>query len=296
MCVQCAEQGIQMQAGCSGEAFSCKCGIGFHDSDLYGKITSATYHLYVRERGTQIVLDKNINDIKKKLDAIITMKESTHDAVMTRLKSIDSKIQRVMGGLAYVATNSVQECPTLIWLVPADGTAGTSAKSWKEWTKGIGQRRYDLYFICQHSFEVVDKKLGISVARSWLVQAAPVLYLSLFFLRIALTIGGLPPLPFPIQKITRAAQIEMNEDYVEDLLDDSSASVIDAFKTAYSEGSDLPYVESSKLLTSMSASYEGVVKKATSMRKCVWKDCMEPVVNHLGSIIWIKKEYRGLYM
>lgn len=295
-CVQCVEQEIQMQVGRSGEGVSCKCGIRFHDTDLYGKITSSTYHFYVRERGTQMLLDKNFSDIQKKLDTIVTMTESNHDAVMTRLKSIDSKIQRVLGGLAYMATNSVRECPTLIWLVPADRTAGNSAKAWKQWTKDLGQRRYDLYFVCQHSFEVVDKKLGITVTRSWLVQAAPVLYLSLFFLRIALTISGLPPLPFPIQKIARATQVAMNEDYVEDLIDEACMGSIEAFKKAYSHGSDLPFSESSRLLTSMSTSYEGIVKKATSLRKCVWKDTMEPVVNHLGCIIWIKKEYRGLYV
>ena len=295
-CVQCVEQEIQMQVGRSGEGVNCKCGIGFHDTALYGKISSSIYHFYVQERVVQKVLDQNFSAINKKLDTIATMTETNHDSIMTRLKSIDSKIQRVLGGLAYMATNSVQECPTLIWLVPAERAAGNSAKAWKQWTKDLGQRRYDLYFICQHSFDVVDQKLGITVTRPWLVQAAPVLHLSLFFLRIALTIGGLPPLPFPIQKITRATQIAMNEDYVEDLLDDACIGSIEAFKTAYTHGTDLPYSESSKLLSSMSASYEGVVKKATSLRKCAWKQTMEPVVNHLGCIIWIKKEYRGLYI
>lgn len=294
-CVQCVEQEIQLQVGRSGEGVNCKCGLGFHDTDLYGKVTSSTYHYYVRERLSKQKLDERFDYIKEKLDVIATMTESNHDTVMKRLNSIDSKIQRALGGLAYMATNSIQECPTLIWLVPAERSAGNSAKSWKHWTKDLGQRRYDLYFVCQHSFEIVDQKLGISVTRSWLVQAAPVIYLSLFFLRMALTVGGLPPLPFPVANIARATQIAMNEDYIEDFIDETCSGSIEAFKTANANRSDLPYEESSILLSSMSAGYEGIVKKATCLRKCFWKESMEPVVNHLGSIIWIKKEYRDLY-
>jgi hypothetical protein len=70
---------------------------------------------------------------------------------------------------------------------------------------------------------------------------------------------------------------------------------MDAFKASCTGGPDLPYSESSQLLALTGASYEGIVAKATSMKRCQWKQSMEPVANHRGSIIWIKKEYRALY-
>jgi serine/threonine protein kinase len=295
-CVQCVEQEIQMQVGRSGDGISCKCGNVFHDKALYGKIASSTFQWYIRERGNQKSLDENFKEIKNDLTTIVAMSESNHNEVMTKLKSIDSKIQRVLGGLAYIATNSVRECPSLIWLVPSERAAGNTAKAWKQRARNVVKTKYDLYFVCQHSFEVVDKKLSITVSRSWLVQTAPVLYLSIFLLRAALTISGLPPLPFPIPRLSRLDQISTNEDFIDDLLDDGNMKSIEAFKAAYTQGSNLPYSDCSNLLTLASTSYEGIVTKATSMKKCHWKETMEPVAGHHGSIIWVKKEYRGLYI
>ena len=223
------------------------------------------------------------------------MNERNHEQVMVSLKGISSNIQRVLGGLAYIATNSVQQCPTVVWLVPADPTAGNSVKAWKQWARNLTHKKYDLYFVCQHSFEVVETQMSITVPRSWLTQAAPALYLSMFLLKTALTIGGLPALPFPIPSLSRADQIDMNEEFVTDLLDNSTLKSVESFKSAYTQGLDLPYSESSQLLTLTGTSYEGIVAKATSMKRCHWKQSMEPVANHRGSIIWIKNEYRDFY-
>ena len=137
--------------------------------------------------------------------------------------------------------------------------------------------------------------MEITVPRSWLVQAAPALLLSLFLLKTALTIGGLPALPFPIPALSSLEKIRMNEEFVTDLLDDPTMRLLEAFKTAHSHGFSMQYIESSQLLALTGKSYEGIVSKATSMKICHWKQSMEPVANHRGSIIWIKREYRNFY-
>ena len=294
-CVQCIEQAIQVHMGKSGDSFQCKCGSLIHDSALFGKISMSTYNCYIRERSLQKVIEEKFDGMKLQLNQISSMSERNHEQIMVSLKAISSNIQRVLGGLAYVATNSVQQCPTAVWLVPADRTAGNSAKAWKQWARNITHKRYDLYFVCQHSFEVVETKMEITVPRPWLTQAAPALVLSMFLLKTALTIGGLPALPFPIPTLSRSDQILMNEEFVTDLLDNATLKLMEAFKAAYTQGSDLSYSESSQLLALTGASYEGIVAKATSMKRCHWKQSMEPVANHQGSIIWIKKEYRGFY-
>ena len=294
-CVQCVEQEIQVQMGKSGDIFRCKCGSLVHDSALFGCISISTYNCYIRERSLQKVIEEKFDGMKTHLHRISSMSEKNYEQVMTSIQGISSNIQRVLGGLAYVATNSVQQCPTVVWLVPADRTSGISVNAWKQWGRNLTHKKYDVCFVCQHSFEVVDTKMTITVPRSWMIQAAPVLCLSIFLLKTALTIGGLPALPFPIPNLSRADQLTMNEEFMADFLDDATTKLIDTFKAVYTQGSDLPYSESSQLLSLTGASYEGIVAKTTNMKQSHWKQIMEPVTNHRGSIIWIKKEYCGFY-
>jgi hypothetical protein len=212
-CVQCVEQNMQVHIGQSVDNFHCKCGSPILDAALFGKISLSTYNCYIRERSLQKLIEQKFEGLKLHLHRISSMNQYHHAQVMASIKGISSNVQRVLGGLAYVATNSVQQCPTLVWLVPAERSAGNSAKAWKQWAKNLTHKKYDLYFVCQHSFNVVEPKMEITVPRSWLVQAAPVLALSMFLLKTALTIGGLPALPFPIPLLSRADQIALTEDF-----------------------------------------------------------------------------------
>ena len=107
--------------------------------------------------------------------------------------------------------------------------------------------------------------------------------------------GGLPALPFPTPLSSRADPIEMTEEFVPDWLDDPTLQLLEAFKAANSHGLSMSYIESSQLLALTGTSYEGIVAKATSMKRCRWNQSTEPVANHRGTITWIKKEYRGFY-
>lgn len=236
-----------------------------------------------------------IDEFKSPESATSNISERNHDEVMVSLKGIKSNIQRVLEGLAYVTVNSVQQCPTIVWLVPADRSAGKTAKDWKKWAKNGTEKKYDLYFVCQHSFEVVETKITIVVTRFWLAQVAPVLVLSMFLLRKAATIGGLPPLPFPISTLSRVDQISLNEEFVMDLLDPWTFELLETFKATFAQGSDLPYSVSSRLSSLTEKSYEGIVLQAASLKQCHWKHSMEPVTNPRGSIIWIKNDYRDFY-
>jgi hypothetical protein len=74
--------------------------------------------------------DSKINDATKQLNTTTRMNENNYETVMTKLMSITSNIHRVLGGLSYIATNSVKECPTFVRLVPAEHTAGNTANDW----------------------------------------------------------------------------------------------------------------------------------------------------------------------
>lgn len=291
-CVSCVEQRIQDCIGRSGDDVHCGivgCHAPFPDESIYGKISPSTYKEYVAERGRQ----KDLDHMLKALDGMLSR---NHREVMTSLNEIQSLGQRSLKGLAYLATESVKKCPTLVWIVPAERTVGRSHRDWVKWAKGATtHRRYHVSFICQHSFTAVDvdPKIIIDVPRSWMVQAAPVLRLSMFAIRAALAAVG--PLPFPFPDVLPKEQMLMNEEFVNSFLDDETSKLLNAFESACTRGIDLPHVESSKLATLTGPAYEGIVEKATKLKRTHWKQHMVPVMNQDGSLIWIKREFKDLY-
>lgn len=296
-CIQCIEEEIRSHLGQSGDSFCCRCGSRIHDAELYGKISISTFTSYSHARYIRKDLNEQFDTIKSQLNAIFTMTEQNHGFAMTILSGIESSVQRVLGGLAYLASNSVKECPTLVWLVPSERIQGKSVQALKQWAKNLTHKSFDLYFVCQHSFEVVDSNMTIKVPRSWLVQAAPVLYLTMLVLKAALTMDGLPALPFPFPNLSRVEQISMYQHFLADFLDDSTMDLLKTFESAYAKRSDISYSQSSQLQTLTGAAYEGIVAKATKMKRfMLWRQHMDPVPNKQGSIIWVQKEYSGKYL
>ena len=218
------------------------------------------------------------------------------DDIKNKLDEISFDIQRVLGGLAYLATNSVKECPTVVWLVPADYTGGNTLKSWKEYFKRFTHTKYNLYFVCQHSYEVVSTTVAITVQKEWLKKAAPVLALGMILLKAALAISGLPALPFPIPGLSQKDQIAFNEDFVNGLLDDATIQLLEEFKAACAQGSALPNSESPQLLALSGPSYDVIAKKATNNERKQWSFKMSCVPNKQGKMIWVKNEYRKYYL
>jgi hypothetical protein len=231
------------------------CNTQFKDDLLYGKISPFIYN----ERA----LGKN------------------HEQIMSSLKVIESAAQRSLKGLAFLATESVKKCPTLVWMVPAEPSVGRSPQDWIMWAKSAAtHRKYHVYFVCQHSFTPVDidPVIAMEVPRSWMVQAAPVLRLSLFAIKAALS--ALSPLPFPVPDILPKEQILMNEQFVNSFMGDTTTKSLNAFESACNRGIDLPQTELSKLLTLTGPAYDGIVEKSTKLKRTHWKQYIIPVMNH----------------
>jgi Protein kinase domain len=259
ICIPCIEQQIQDHIGRSGDDVLCGivgCNAPLKDDSLCGKISTFTFTEYVRERERQ-----------KGLDNILKVLGKNHQQVMMSLSEIRSVAQRTLKGLAYLATENGKKCPTLVWIVPAERIDGRSARDWVKWARrATTHRRYNVYFVCQHSFTAFDlePKMEIDVPRSWIVQAAPVLRLSIFAIKAALSALG--PLPFPVPDFLPKEQIAMAEELVNSFLDDTTTKLCTAFESACTSGVDLPQSESSQLMTLTGPAYEGIAEKATWYR------------------------------
>jgi hypothetical protein len=228
----------------------------------------------------------------KALDGMLSKK---HMEVMASLRDIQSLGQRTLKGLAYLATESVKKCPTLVWIIPAERTVGRSHRDWVNWAKSATHRRYHVYFVCLHSFAALDvePRIEIDVPRSWMVQAAPVLRLSMFAIKAALATLG--PLPFPFPDILPKVQMMMSEEFVNSFLNDETTKLLNAFESACTRGIDFPESERSQLATFTGPAYDGIVEKATKLKRTHWKQHIVPVMNQEGSLIWVKKEFKDLY-
>jgi serine/threonine protein kinase len=292
-CVSCLEEQIHVVIRRSGGDVRCGivgCNSPFTDESLYGMISPSTYKEYVTQRGLQRVVDIRMKSLENKIS-------KNHLETMKSLAEIKSVTDRSIKALAFLAKENGQKCPSLVWMVPAEPIVGRSARDWIKWAKGAINRRYHIYFVCQHSFAAVDvePKLEIEVPRSWMVQAAPVLRLSLFAIKAAMSAIPVGPLPFPVPDILAKEQFSMYEQFTNSFLDAATTSLLELFESACTNGNDIPKTESSQLITLTGPAYDGIVEKAMKTKRLLWRQYMEIVVDRHGFPIWIKKEFLDFY-
>jgi hypothetical protein len=121
-------------------------------------------------------------------------------------------------------------------------------------------------------------KLGIP--KSWMVQAAPCAALEPFRHQIRIVlVGSVAVSSLPEE------QIAMAEELVHSFLDDTTTKFLSAFESVCTNGIDLSYNENSKLMTMTGPAYDGIVKKATKLKRTHWKQHMVAVMNHHSSLI-----------
>jgi hypothetical protein len=286
-CVQCIAEHISEQMGKSGSGIRCAidgCPGTINDDDLNGKMPQIFFFLYVQERGRQKLMDDNIKQMDDR-------QQQNHRILISSLKDIKSSVQRALGAMAYLASNDIKKCPSLLWMVPTKGSApGHTATDWKSWVKRSVKRKYLLYFICQHTFTVVEPPMEIEVARSWVAQVAPVLKFGLFLLKTAATTNGLP---FPID-LPPLKQLSVMKEFVDSFLDAADQRLLNSCDAAITEGT-VPDKEISEVRSLTGPAYDMISEKVNKPKRSQWKESMTPVINHYGSPIWVKNEYQHFY-
>jgi serine/threonine protein kinase len=272
-CIECMEDNILNHHGTIGTGLHCICGCApFSDDDLYGKVSLKYYNLYIWRKG-----------MGEKVDRLSV----SMDHVLSSLNQVKSDLHRALGAMAYIATHKVKECPTLVWMVPADGKF--------RWITGANpaslvKRRYHVYFICQHTFTPVEPPIEISVTRSWVTRIAPVLKLGLMVLGKALNANGLP---FPIPGISLQEQLAINEDFVNSCLDEKTTSLFSGLVNAVG-GNAISDTKTKQILPLTGDAYEAIAEQA--LLNSQWSEFMSPVMSHqFGSLIWVKKECEFFY-
>ena len=242
---------------------------------------------HTRQNPSNDVLER----LAEKMDELCT----TVSDVRNTVRGNDINMERLLNAVAHAATHDVQKCPTLVWLVPAERIAVSSIATVGQWLKNLTHKTFKLYFVCQHSYEVVETNMTIPVTREWFVQAAPALYYSIILLRLALTIYCIP-LPFPMPELKDdVKKISINEEFLAEFLDANTKKLMDAFKDVCKNSSDSSVLDAASLQNLTGKGYEAIAEQAISTGHSQWMDSMEAVTSHLGPTIWIKKKYRDYF-
>ena len=224
-------------------------------------------------------LDKNVKEL---LSRAVTAERL--------LRNITGNLERVLGALAHMASLSVRKCPTLVWLAPANVAAGNSSEAWRQWLKNFTHETFDLYFVCQSSFEVVATGVKISLTREWLKTIAPVIYLTIFVAKTAATVYSIP---LPVQ-VPNFLGRELFEKSLAVGFEEATSNAMEAFKAMYASNSDMTTPQSTHLESLTGKGYDKIAELATE-QESLWKEKMEAVCDFRGRLLWVKKEYAGDY-
>jgi serine/threonine protein kinase len=252
-CIQCFNKEVMRQMGQDGTGIHCTvqgCTSGaFDNTYLYGKIDSEVYDLYVNARDQQ----EKLNQVIAGIDSLLLSNTL------------------ILRNHAYLATEDVKKCPSLVYMVPND------QKRCMNWPFFAVEKAYKLYFVCEKSLQVVEPAIEVNLSREWVVKIAPILSFGLFVLRTVALARGVP-LPFDFQ-------VDAMEGMVDALLDEDTKKLLHD-----TNSSSLECNPGNRVHTLMTTAHKMIGKIANQPKNTFWKEQMAPVLEN-QKLIWVKKEF-----
>jgi serine/threonine protein kinase len=277
-CLNCLNKDIIRQMGHNGSGVhctvqGCTCS-AYDDKNLYGKIDQDIYDLYINTRDRQKNNERHfaiITNILLQSDAAITSKL---DSLHLKHDALHQSSSLIMQNLAYLETEEMKKCPTLVWLEPSNPT------NQRNWTIPRTKKSYKLHFICEKSFQVIEPALEIRLSREWVVKIAPILRFGLFLLQTAANSQGIS-FPFPFR-----LNITTMEGMVDSLLDEDTQKILDE-----ANSSSFCNSPKRKVFVLMRTAYEMISEIANQPTNTYWKEQLAPMVLENRKLIWVKKEF-----
>jgi hypothetical protein len=136
--------------------------------------------------------------------------------------------------------------------------------------------------------------MEIEVARSWVVQVAPLLRMGLFLLKTA----AMTSLPFPVTDLPQLEQLSVMNEFVDSFLNDAAKQLLNSCEATFTVNTQgtIPHTDVSQVRSLTGPAYDMISEKVNKPNLSKWKASMTPVMNHDGrSLIWVKNEYQHLY-
>lgn len=236
------------------------------------------------------------------------MEDRKKDKVL--LEQMNEKLKRYGDALTELASGKKSPCPRLIIVEPI------AVQARKKVLSVFMQKKYNLYFVCEHSFTKVEPPLTFNVSQKWIRNVAPFILIGIRILPLALGI----PIPTEIfQSILAGLSGFVDPQFlntIEGIASKESTlpfggdsngmmGVVPKHLDATARGQI--WENSARTLTSYNAmtpkniavvdsAYEALAELANKdENKKIWKQKMSLVMNEHGHFIWVIKDFACLY-
>ena len=290
------------QISCPIDGCSCH---GFSKEVLYRVVSPGTFVMMVQlQLGMDSHMDSIVSLVQKVLDNQCEGKErdaemlSVLGQINDRTRTMEGQLIRYTRALGMLGTGRTLPCPQLVWIIPAEG-GSADGRRWFPRVNGAIKKKIKMYFVCQHSYTVVEPALDFEVRRDWVQKVAPVLKMSLILLRAALGAGQLATgLPYPVAAPFRTIhnQLDAFSDFVNDVIDSEECKALEGISENLKEGHALDEHQRNKLATFTGSAYATLAEKATKDKRSAWMTKMTPVLDETGGEMrYIKNEYVADY-
>jgi hypothetical protein len=216
--------------------------------------------------------------------------ERMQNRVVSEISVIRKGVNRGLQAMASLTTSGNSPCPKLVWIIP--GTYDSvSTKNPSTWIKGFTEIPINVYFLCEHSFNPVSRPVLLTVKKKWLRHIAPALKITIFVLKLATSMAGLP---FPVPNVDKLSeQVLIAAQFVDSLLEANESALINTAETLFTNG--VQEFDSVQLKTLTGRAYEMLADGVRTGGQLTWKDELKPVLNENGATIWVKNEYTDRY-
>jgi len=280
-CQQCFEGHVHMHLG--EMTIQCPiigCDNHFSNTDMYKSqiLPSYLYEYHLKKQAENDKWSKLLQGQKE---------------ILEQVTCVNSQLSKMTQALANLTAGVDAKCPRIVYIVPSkkQGNTTSNLMTWpRNWTKTEVQ----IFFVCQHSFDVVTETcITTKVTKQWVTCIAPAIKCAMSLLRAAVSAGLVTTgIHFPIESMEKFFL-----DMIVDPLTKELIARTEEFLTGISatQNNSILELDRKKLTEIVGASYEVISQKAQKDQHSEWKNHLVPVLDHAGSIIWVKKKFQGLY-
>ena len=248
VCATCIENKIRRGLSGGSQLPPAVCpfdGCSSYHKYLYGFISPDVYDVYIENQDPRAEEFKRIDKLVPGLD-------------------------RTVASMSFLAAKHLKECPHLVWITSVQGASGYPSESGET----VTDQKYNVVFICAHSYKPGHYPFEIKVPKSWIEKIAP-------WLKFCLQ----------VMQLVANSQASLIPD-IKSMIERMN-SFLDSVKQQGKPVCDSSPNETFHQVKLASDAFELIAEEAKNAM--IWKDTMVPVFDTDKGLIWVIREYENEY-
>ena len=209
----------------------------YQEDDIEKCLPAGIYKPFIQRQD----LNKNYFDVlyrlERKVDGLHLKVDGVHQKVdyvkqivevsLEGIRDLQSKSDRAMAVMAYLATGETTPCPKLIRFVPQKRDVSPGVQGVKDRFKDVFYQKMHVYFLCENTYEKGhNDPMVMNFGRKWLIDLLPMIKLSLMTLRAAGVVESVVPF-FPLPRLDMSAQQTHQdmEKWIQEMIDKGKSTM-----------------------------------------------------------------------